>query len=216
MKLTMKPEAGDQDKPALHPSSIANKGQLASKYLVYHERVKTTRVYIRDATPVSPYALILFGGGKMEIEKGAEYNESVFRLDGWLGFRCPKKDHLLVMQLRSLLDGILRHKVENPKVDFSVEAENVVQAVKELLVLDSDGKVVRKVREVDGRSKRGHESAFDKLKKTSNGGKGNGGKGSGNKSFRTNSGGRSGGGEGGGGSRGSSRGGAGSKRGTRN
>ena len=33
--------------------------------------------------------------------------------DGWLGFKCPEEDHRLVMDLRDVLDSILRHKVEN-------------------------------------------------------------------------------------------------------
>jgi hypothetical protein len=37
---------------ALHPSCVASKQtKFNSPYLIYHERVKTTRVYLRDATP---------------------------------------------------------------------------------------------------------------------------------------------------------------------
>jgi hypothetical protein len=40
---------------ALHPSCVASKQtRFDSPYLIYHERVKTTRVYLRDATPVGP------------------------------------------------------------------------------------------------------------------------------------------------------------------
>jgi hypothetical protein len=185
---------------------------ISSKYLVYHERVKTTRVYIRDATPVSPYALILFGGGKMEVERGGEPNESVFRLDGWLGFKCPRRDHLLVMELREVLDEILRHKVENPKIDFSEEAAGVVEAVKEILLLEADGKAVRKVREFERSGGGGHESAFEALKRTSNGGKGQGKSGGGGS--KSGGSGRSGGGSSRNGNSGggNSRSGAGSKR----
>ena len=37
-------------------------GSLDSKMLVFHELVKTAKVYVRDATTISPYALLLFGG----------------------------------------------------------------------------------------------------------------------------------------------------------
>jgi hypothetical protein len=48
---------------AIHPSSINSKeAKFESRYLIYHERIKTTRMYVRDCTPVSPYALMLFGG----------------------------------------------------------------------------------------------------------------------------------------------------------
>lgn len=118
-------------------------GALSSKYLVYHERVKTTRVYIRDATPVSPYALILFGGGKMEVKvcpRGSD--ESLLRLDGWLSFKCPRRDHLLVMKLREELDEILKHKVANPKEDFTEAGAGIIDAVKAILTMDENGKVM--------------------------------------------------------------------------
>ena len=60
VKLERKVEPGEEAEDlALHPSCVTistKEGLLSNTYL--HERVKTTRVYIRDATPVSPYALI--------------------------------------------------------------------------------------------------------------------------------------------------------------
>jgi len=187
MTLKARTEDGEkQEEMALHPSCITGKarGGLSSKYLVYHERVKTTRVYIRDATPVSPYALILFGGGRMEVVDRGGGNESVLRLDGWLGFKCPRRDHLLVMELREVLDQILKHKVENPKTDFTEEAAGIIDAVKAILTMDEDGKVMAPEKRTD--------KAYDLLKGRKNkGGRGgnsggskkrSGGRGGGNKS----------------------------------
>jgi hypothetical protein len=39
-----------------------------SPYLVYHEKVKTSRVFIRDCSMVSVYPLVLFGGGQITVE----------------------------------------------------------------------------------------------------------------------------------------------------
>lgn len=145
MTLQCRQENGEkQEEMALHPSCIAGKAKsLSSKYLVYHERVKTTRVFIRDATPVSPYALILFGGGRMQVENCPSGSlQSVLRLDGWLGFRCPRRDHLVIMKLREELERILRHKVENPKDDFTEESAGIIEAVKAILSMDDDGKVL--------------------------------------------------------------------------
>ena len=147
---------------------------LSSQYLVYHERVKTTRVYIRDATPVSPYALMLFGGGEVDVEEG---EESVIRLDGWLGFRCPRRDHQLIMELRGVLAEVLKRKIETPSLDFSEEASGVVEAVKAILTMDAKGGVMAKERVGRGGSGRGDRrdeamSAFEKLKQKSNGGGG--------------------------------------------
>lgn len=56
-----------------------------SPYLVYHEKVKTSRVFIRDCSMVSVYPLVLFGGGQVstELHRGA----FVISLDdGWIQF----------------------------------------------------------------------------------------------------------------------------------
>ena len=48
----------------LHPACLdaGQETSLDSNILVYHEIVKTAKVYVRDATTISPYALLLFGG----------------------------------------------------------------------------------------------------------------------------------------------------------
>jgi ATP-dependent RNA helicase DHX29 len=48
---------------AVHQSSV-NHMQMRFKhrFLVFHDKVKTSKVFLRDCTVVSPYALLLFGG----------------------------------------------------------------------------------------------------------------------------------------------------------
>ena len=107
----------------------------------------------------------------MKVESGG-VNGSVLRLDGWLGFKCPRRDHLLIMELRELLDSILRHKVENPKRDFTEDAEGVIEAVKAILEMDEDGMAAapERIRV---------EDAFKRLKENrrSNGSRNGGGRG---------------------------------------
>jgi len=213
-KLVGKPEHNGE-KPedmALHPSSIAGKctSNMSSKYLVYHERVKTTRVYIRDATPVSPYALLLFGGGSLHVEPcSAGSPESVMRLDGWLGFKCPRRDHMLVTELRDVLDKIMRNKIENPKSEFCSNARGIIGAVKAILEMDEDGKAVQ------DKDRHLHLTALEKLVQKSKKGGGGGGGGGGKKKKKSKGkgsrggGGRKRGGGGGGGGGGGRRGGGG-------
>lgn len=48
---------------ALHPSSInSNVGYFGSPYLVYQEKVKTSRVFIRECSMVPQLPLVLFSG----------------------------------------------------------------------------------------------------------------------------------------------------------
>ncbi|XP_028917678.1 putative ATP-dependent RNA helicase DHX57 isoform X2 [Ornithorhynchus anatinus] len=70
----------------IHPSSVNYQvRQFASPYLVYHEKIKTSRVFIRDCSMVSVYPLVLFGGGQVNVQ--LQRGEFVVSLDdGWIRF----------------------------------------------------------------------------------------------------------------------------------
>ncbi len=55
----------------LHPSSAnADVPLFESRWLVYYEKVRTGRVYLRDSSMVTPYPLLLFGGElKVSVER---------------------------------------------------------------------------------------------------------------------------------------------------
>ncbi|GMH71901.1 hypothetical protein TL16_g05777 [Triparma laevis f. inornata] len=144
-KLVARSENGQKPEDImLHPQCVAAaKGQvLDSPYLIYHEKVKTTRIFMRDATPVSPHALVLFGGGSLKIatdKQSANRFDIVLRLDDFVGLSCPKNAYELMLELRGELDKILTNKIENPKSDFSAGAMGLIEAVNMLL---SDSKEV--------------------------------------------------------------------------
>lgn len=59
-----------------------------SPYLVYHEKVKTSRIFIRDCSMVSVYPLVLFGGGQVNLDQYK--GEFLISLDdGWIRFAAP-------------------------------------------------------------------------------------------------------------------------------
>lgn len=65
--------------------SLSQTRHFESPYLVYHEKIKTSRVFIRDCSMVSVYPLVLLGGGQvhMQLLKG----DFVISLDdGWIRF----------------------------------------------------------------------------------------------------------------------------------
>ncbi|XP_061523869.1 putative ATP-dependent RNA helicase DHX57 [Phycodurus eques] len=103
----------------VHPSSVNyNVRKYPSPYLVYLEKVKTSRVFIRDCSMVSVYALVLFGGGEVnvEIHKG----KFVISLDdGWIRFAADSHQVAeLVKELRWELDRLLEDKIRNPSMDL--------------------------------------------------------------------------------------------------
>ncbi|XP_074640128.1 putative ATP-dependent RNA helicase DHX57 [Tubulanus polymorphus] len=102
----------------IHPSSINFQvNYYESPYLVYHEKVKTSKVYLRDCSMASPYSLILFGGS-VSIDL---YN-SRFILsldDGWIRFLASShKVAELVREMRQELDELLAEKINQPDMDL--------------------------------------------------------------------------------------------------
>lgn len=91
----------------LHPSSCNFKTKrFPTKFMCYFEKVKTSKVFIRDSSSVSPYPLLLFGGGV-----DVQHADSTITMDGWVTFNADRKVAVLVKLLRRELDDLLRLKI---------------------------------------------------------------------------------------------------------
>ena len=115
----------------LHPSTLmASAKKLDSRYLCFHEIVKTRKLYVRDATMVTPYSLLLFGGA-LEIY----HNQQAITVDKWLRFRIDRKPATLVKHLRSQMETMLLEKIVSPVGDTesSQHAAALLSAVRALL-----------------------------------------------------------------------------------
>ncbi|KAM6220257.1 putative ATP-dependent RNA helicase DHX57 [Rhynchocyon petersi] len=103
----------------IHPSSVNYQVKhFDSPYLVYHEKIKTSRVFIRDCSMVSVYPLVLFGGGQVNVQ--LQKGEFVVSLDdGWIRFAAASHQVAeLVKELRIELDQLLQDKIKNPSIDL--------------------------------------------------------------------------------------------------
>uniref|UniRef100_A0A8C0LEF3 Putative ATP-dependent RNA helicase DHX57 n=1 Tax=Canis lupus dingo TaxID=286419 RepID=A0A8C0LEF3_CANLU len=103
----------------IHPSSVNYQVRhFDSPYLVYHEKIKTSRVFIRDCSMVSVYPLVLFGGGQVSVQ--LQRGEFVVSLDdGWIRFAAASHQVAeLVKELRCELDQLLQDKIKNPSIDL--------------------------------------------------------------------------------------------------
>ncbi|XP_061481562.1 putative ATP-dependent RNA helicase DHX57 [Rhineura floridana] len=124
--VKMKPKAGElkfvtkkEGSVHIHPSSVNYQTRhFDSPYLVYHEMIKTSRVFIRDCSMVSVYPLILFGGGHVNVQ--LQKGKFVISLDdGWIRFVAASHQVAeLVKELRCELDQLLQDKVKNPSMDL--------------------------------------------------------------------------------------------------
>ncbi|XP_062912424.1 putative ATP-dependent RNA helicase DHX57 isoform X1 [Mobula hypostoma] len=103
----------------IHPSSVNYQVRhFVSPYLVYHEKVKTSRVFLRDCSMVSVYPLVLFGGGQINVE--LRTGQFIISLDdGWIRFAAASHQIAeLIRGLRWELDQLLEDKIKEPTMDL--------------------------------------------------------------------------------------------------
>ncbi len=117
---------------AIHPGSMCSdldSARFHRPFLTYLEKVRTSQVFLRDCTVVSPAALLLFGG-QLEVDHAA----GRVLIDGWLRVKVPAKIAALVRKLREALEALLEKKVNEPKRDMGdAGGAGVVAAIVGLL-----------------------------------------------------------------------------------
>ncbi|EFJ04939.1 hypothetical protein SELMODRAFT_187668 [Selaginella moellendorffii] len=118
----------------VHPSSINSKvKEFQHPFLVFHEKaspslfylsnfsvtrsriasslqVETSRVYLRDTTVLSPFALLLFGGS-IKVQHQVGYAT----VDDWMKIDVPARTAVLFKELRSSLDLLLSELTKSPQ-----------------------------------------------------------------------------------------------------
>jgi len=116
----------------IHPASVLW-GEAGFRYpfLIYHEKVKTSKVYLRDATMITPYSLLLFGGNiKVDHTMGQVV------VDDWISFNIPAQHAVLIHQLRLQIDKLLQRKITEPQYDAlnCDQSNKIVEAVSQLML----------------------------------------------------------------------------------
>lgn len=121
----------------LHPCTISFKEKrLDSRYCCYHDIVKTSKIYVRDCTTVSEFALLLFGGNLKVF-----HTYGVMTVDNWLKFRIAAKPATLVKHLRAQMESMLLKKIVSPDEDItgSPEGKALIQAISAVLEKEVKG-----------------------------------------------------------------------------
>ena len=128
----------------LHPCClIFRASSLDWRHLVYHELVRTTKVYARDATTVSPLQMLLFGG-----RVSVHHERQLVSLDGHHHFRAAAKVATLVKLLRARIEQLLLDKIRRPTDDVtgSRMGRRLVAAVRAVLEAESSAKTAQAAR----------------------------------------------------------------------
>jgi hypothetical protein len=100
---------------SIHPASVnANIAEFKTPYLVYHELVRTTKLYVSDSTPVPPLVLVLFGGALTGTQPSHGSEDSLLIVDGWFKFSLPADLQQLLLESRKKLDSIFLRNLADP------------------------------------------------------------------------------------------------------
>jgi len=73
--------------------------------------VRTSKVYLRDCSPVPPLALLLFAGGRLDV---CRQQGSALLVDGWLRVGVPARAVPLLLSFRGRIDAVVGQLVLNP------------------------------------------------------------------------------------------------------
>ncbi|TWW66437.1 ATP-dependent RNA helicase dhx29 [Takifugu flavidus] len=114
-----------QGRAQVHPSSV-NRNLQTHGWLLYQEKVKYAKIYLRDTTLIPPFPMLLFGG-----DIDVQHRERLITLDGWIHFQAPVRIGVIFKHLRKLMDSLLEKKLENPKMNL--EGERTIQMILELV-----------------------------------------------------------------------------------
>ncbi|EGR52123.1 uncharacterized protein TRIREDRAFT_53044 [Trichoderma reesei QM6a] len=101
----------------VHPSStlFGSQGFSGSAaYMSYFSMISTTKIFIRDLTPLNAYTLLMFCG-PIELDTLGRG----LLVDGWLRLRGWARLGVLVARLRAMVDSLIADKVENPGLDLA-------------------------------------------------------------------------------------------------
>ncbi|XP_075156845.1 putative ATP-dependent RNA helicase DHX57 [Haematobia irritans] len=100
---------------AIHPSSVnADVGTFQSPFLVYQEKVKTSRIFIRECSMLPLVTLVLFAGSDLKVE--LHDGDFLFLLeDGWIIIKAHNHETAEMIQcLRTELLKLLEEKIRDP------------------------------------------------------------------------------------------------------
>ncbi|KAK1258481.1 putative pre-mRNA-splicing factor ATP-dependent RNA helicase [Acorus gramineus] len=113
----------------VHPCSVnCNRKNFHYPFLVFLEKVETTKIFLRDTSIVSPYSILLFGGSI-----NVQHQTGLIIIDGWLKLTAPAQIAVLFKELRLTLHAVLKELISKPEMATTGENE-VVRSIVHLLL----------------------------------------------------------------------------------
>ena len=116
----------------MHPSSVNfHEGNFPYQYLMFQEKVQTSKIFLRSTSTIPPYALLLCGGD-IKVTYSEKSTMAEVSIDGWIRFETPARVAAIVKELRVLLCELLRRKIANPRLQIG--SSPMIAAMAKLLM----------------------------------------------------------------------------------
>ena len=99
-----------QGSVSIHPTSMlsdVSAAALMRPFVVYSEKMKTSKVFLRDCSVASPLPILLFGR-----QVDVDHRSSSVVVDGWIKLKVTGRCSAILMAVREQLDDLLRSKVQ--------------------------------------------------------------------------------------------------------
>uniref|UniRef100_A0A1Y1K8X3 RNA helicase n=1 Tax=Photinus pyralis TaxID=7054 RepID=A0A1Y1K8X3_PHOPY len=123
----------------LHPSSVNfTVTNFHSPYLVYQEKVRTSRIFIRDCSMVPVLPLVLFSGSDVNISVNGGTTYIVLS-DGWIRFHVEKHQIAeMIKAIRTELLSLLEEKIRDPLLNLvhSERGERIINTIVQIATCD--------------------------------------------------------------------------------
>lgn len=134
-ELTLEDGTIDLDK-ARSLTTSNTKAVHKSPFVVYNSSSFTSKHYLRDVTPTSTIAALLFGGDiaydiSSHVASGNKCPGIV--LDRWQPIRTWCKNGVLIKRLRILLDQVIEHRLSNPNAGVASDDQAILNVVTAIL-----------------------------------------------------------------------------------
>lgn len=114
----------------IHPTSINSRtSEFRHPFMVFLDKVETSKVYLRDTTIISPYALLFFGGSI-----SIQHQTGSVTVDSCLKMNTPAQTAVLFKELRLALRSILQELLQKPKERATVAEREVIHSITQVLV----------------------------------------------------------------------------------
>ncbi|CAF1151787.1 unnamed protein product [Adineta steineri] len=102
----------------IHPRSInaqlrdddIRRSAAQSTLIVYHEKIRTSSIFIHDISFISTYALLFFGKTQISREKSSDSTNSIILVDNWIQINIDNKTNELIYELKEKFNYLVEKK----------------------------------------------------------------------------------------------------------